>query len=106
MVRFGWLLESHIWLYFINLAWEVNVLEAIVSLKVIELVGFESLIDVLLFDSVSMYFQDLVEMHDTNIIIGLCNPTLSVEIWLEVVYSFDFSKIKIFLEAHVFCEFS
>ena len=106
MLRFRCILESHIWPYFINLAWEVNILEAVVSLEVVELVIFEGLIDVFFFDIISMHFKDLVEVHDTNIIIRLCNHGLSVKVRLDVVYSFDFSKFKIFLEAHVFGKFS
>jgi hypothetical protein len=78
----------------------------VVSLEVVELVLFESLIDVILFNIVSYHFQALFEVHDTNIIIGLCNIDPSVVVRLDIVYSFDFSNFKIHLEAHVFSEFS
>ena len=98
----GLLLESHVRLDVLDLAWEIVRVVSVVLSELLELEILESLVDVLLFYFLPVNTKVLVEVHDADIVLGLGNPSQTIEVWLDVVDPFDLSSIKILLQSNFF----
>ena len=96
------LLESHVRLDVLHLAWEIVRVVGVVLSELLELEILESLVDVLLFDLLPVNTKVLVEVHHADIVLGFSNPSHSIVVWLDVVNPFDLGGIKILLQSNFF----